>query len=208
MDTRFVETFLMAVDHHSIAEAARRLNITPAAAAKRIRTLEAEVDAVLVRRSGRTIKPTEAGAALVERAKRFLSEAPRFQGDRSDRSTIGSIASGSISIGLDWAAAGHSGFAGESVSADRCTHQPRHVSTTVPPSARWRRSRRGHYRASPFCRAEEFRLATASRGVFDCTDESASAFSKAACDFGIRTVHSLGSQRLGRPPHRRLPSQG
>lgn len=79
MDTRFVETFLMAVDNHSIAKAARRLNITAAAAAKRIRALEAEVDAVLVRRSGRTIKPTEAGAALVERAKRFLSEARDFK---------------------------------------------------------------------------------------------------------------------------------
>lgn len=75
MDTRFVETFLMAVDNGSIAEAARRLNVTPAAAAKRIRALETEVGAVLVRRSGRTIKPTEAGAALIDRAKRFLSEA-------------------------------------------------------------------------------------------------------------------------------------
>ena len=79
MDTRFVETFLMAVDNGSIAEAARRLNVTPAAAAKRIRALESEVGAVLVRRSGRTIKPTEAGAALIERAKRFLSEARDFK---------------------------------------------------------------------------------------------------------------------------------
>lgn len=79
MDTRFVETFLTAVDNGSIAEAARRLNVTPAAAAKRIRALESEVGAVLVRRSGRTIKPTEAGAALIERAKRFLSEARDFQ---------------------------------------------------------------------------------------------------------------------------------
>lgn len=79
MDTRFVETFLMAVDNGSIAEAARRLNVTPAAAAKRIRALESEVGAVLVRRSGRTIKPTEAGAALAQRAKRFLSEARDFK---------------------------------------------------------------------------------------------------------------------------------
>lgn len=79
MDTRFVETFLTAVHNGSIAEAARRLNLTPAAAAKRIRALETEVGAVLVRRSGRTIKPTAAGAALIERAKRFLSEARDFK---------------------------------------------------------------------------------------------------------------------------------
>jgi len=79
MDTRYVETFLVAVDNGSIAEAARRLNVTPAAAAKRIRALESEVGAVLVRRSGRTIKPTEAGAALIERARRFLSEARDFK---------------------------------------------------------------------------------------------------------------------------------
>jgi DNA-binding transcriptional LysR family regulator len=79
MDTRCVETFLVAVDNGSIAEAARRLDVTPAAAAKRIRTLEGEVGAVLVKRVGRSIKPTEAGAALIEHAKRFLSEARDFK---------------------------------------------------------------------------------------------------------------------------------
>ena len=79
MDTKFLETFLLAVDNGSIAESARRLNVTAAAAAKRIRALESEIGAVLVSRSGRTIKPTEAGAAIVERARRFLAEARDFQ---------------------------------------------------------------------------------------------------------------------------------
>ena len=79
MDTRFLETFLMAVDHGSIAETARRLNLTAAAVAKRIRALESEIGAVLVTRSGRTIRPTEAGAAIVERARRFLIEARDFR---------------------------------------------------------------------------------------------------------------------------------
>jgi DNA-binding transcriptional LysR family regulator len=34
MDTRFLEAFLMAVDNGSIAEAARRLNLTAAGVAK------------------------------------------------------------------------------------------------------------------------------------------------------------------------------
>ena len=67
MDTRFLETFLMAVDNGSIAEAARRLNLTAAAVAKRIRALENEIGTALLSRSGRTIRPTEAGAAIVER---------------------------------------------------------------------------------------------------------------------------------------------
>jgi len=79
MDTRFLETFLMAVDNGSIAEAARRLNLTAAAVAKRIHALESEFGAVLVARSGRTIRPTEAGAAIVERARHFVIEARDFK---------------------------------------------------------------------------------------------------------------------------------
>src|SRR5436190_23897303 len=69
MDTRFLEAFLMAVDNGSIAEAARRLNLTAAGVAKRIRALESEIGAVLISRSGRTIRLTEAGAAIVEHAR-------------------------------------------------------------------------------------------------------------------------------------------
>jgi len=79
MDTRFLETFLMAVDNGSIAEAARRLNLTPAAVAKRIHALESEIGAVLLTRSGRTIRPTEAGAAIIERARHFLVDAHAFK---------------------------------------------------------------------------------------------------------------------------------
>ena len=79
MDTRFLETFLIAIDNGSIAEAARRLNLTAAAVAKRIHTLESEIGTVLVTRSGRTIRPTEAGAAIIERARHFLIEARDFK---------------------------------------------------------------------------------------------------------------------------------
>ena len=68
----------MAVDNGSIAEAARRLNLTAAGVAKRIHALESEIGAVLVTRSGRTIRLTEAGAAIVERARHFLAEARDF----------------------------------------------------------------------------------------------------------------------------------
>src|SRR5262249_16053458 len=75
MDTRFLESFITVVDNGSVAEAARRLNLTPAGVAKRVRALEGEIGARLVIRSGRTVRPTEAGAAILGRARDFLEEA-------------------------------------------------------------------------------------------------------------------------------------
>ena len=80
----------MAVDNGSIAEAARRLNLTAAGVAKRIHALESEIGAVLVTRSGRTIRPTEAGAAIVERARHFLADARDFKSIRN-RPTAGQL---------------------------------------------------------------------------------------------------------------------
>jgi DNA-binding transcriptional LysR family regulator len=74
MDIRFLESFVMVVDNGSIAEAARRLNLTPAGVAQRIRALEAEIGARLIVRSGRSVRPTVAGTAILERARNFLSE--------------------------------------------------------------------------------------------------------------------------------------
>jgi DNA-binding transcriptional LysR family regulator len=45
MDSRFLESFVMVIDSGSIAEAARRLNITAAGVAQRIRSLEADIGA-------------------------------------------------------------------------------------------------------------------------------------------------------------------
>jgi DNA-binding transcriptional LysR family regulator len=100
MDTRFLETFLMAVDHGSIAEASRRLNLTAAAVAKRIRSLEGDIGAALVVRSGRTIRPTEAGAAIVERARRFLIEARDFKAIASTNQPSGQLRVGAFQSAL------------------------------------------------------------------------------------------------------------
>ena len=64
MDIRFLETFLTVVECGSVAEAARRLNLTPAAVAQRLRALEAELGQALVARVGRTVRPTAAGMAV------------------------------------------------------------------------------------------------------------------------------------------------
>ena len=100
MDTRFLDSFVMAVDNGSIAEAARRLNLTAAAVAKRIHALENEIGAALVTRSGRTIRPTEAGAAIIERARRFLAEARDFKSIAAADRPSGQLRLGAISSAL------------------------------------------------------------------------------------------------------------
>src|SRR5258708_22149301 len=100
MDTRYIETFLMVIDNGSIAEAARRLNLTAAAVAKRIHALESEIGSVLVMRSGRTIRPTEAGAAIIERARRFLAEARDFKSIAVTDRPSGPLRLGAISTAL------------------------------------------------------------------------------------------------------------
>lgn len=64
MDTKFLESFLIVAECGSVAEAARRLNMTPAAVAQRIRALEVELGQELVSRVGRTVRPTAAGLAV------------------------------------------------------------------------------------------------------------------------------------------------
>src|SRR5712672_2583908 len=100
MDTRFLETFLLAVDNGSIAEAARRLDLTAAAVAKRIHALESEIGSVLIMRSGRTIKATEAGSAIVDRARRFLVDARDFKSLAATDRPLGQLRLGAISTAL------------------------------------------------------------------------------------------------------------
>jgi DNA-binding transcriptional LysR family regulator len=74
MDSRFLESFVMVAETGSFAETARRLHLTPAAVAQRIHALEAEIDVRLVSRSGRSVRPTPAGTAILGRARNFLGD--------------------------------------------------------------------------------------------------------------------------------------
>jgi DNA-binding transcriptional LysR family regulator len=72
MDTRFLGSLVTVIECGSIAEAARRLGVTPAAIKQRVRAVEAEVGATLLVRSGRVVRPTMAAAALLDRARAVL----------------------------------------------------------------------------------------------------------------------------------------
>lgn len=74
MDTRFLQSFIYVVETGSIAAAARRLDLTPASVAQRIKALETDVGSQLIVRAGRTVKPTLAGNRILQRAHTVLNE--------------------------------------------------------------------------------------------------------------------------------------
>ena len=91
MDTHFLTTFVMVVDRGSMAAAARQLNITPAAVAQQIRTLERELGAPLIARAGRTVSVTEAGTRILERARELLRDAADLRTVANDNATAGEL---------------------------------------------------------------------------------------------------------------------
>ena len=75
MDIRFLESFVTMAECGSIAEAARRLSLTPAALAQRLKALEQDLGHALVTRVGRTVRPTEAGLAVLQQARKLIDGA-------------------------------------------------------------------------------------------------------------------------------------
>src|SRR5262245_58528719 len=69
MDIRFLDTLVTVIECGSVAEAARRLNLTAAGVTQRVRVLESEVGVSLMTRAGRTVRPTAAAVAILDRAK-------------------------------------------------------------------------------------------------------------------------------------------
>jgi len=74
METNYLRTFMVVLESGSMSEAARRLDLTPAAVAQQMRVLERDFGVPLLRRSGRTVSQTEGGHRLAERARVLLAE--------------------------------------------------------------------------------------------------------------------------------------
>jgi DNA-binding transcriptional LysR family regulator len=100
MDTQFLESFVMVVEHGSVAEAARRLNLTAAAVTQRIRALEREIGTALVSRSGRTVRATEAGVAVLSRAQSLLREVRDLRVVANEQNFAGELSLGAVSSAL------------------------------------------------------------------------------------------------------------
>lgn len=89
MDTEFLQSFVMVVDCGSVAEAARRLDLTPAAVAARVKSLEEAMGTALVRRAGRTVKATEAGLRILSDARAVLRDVRNLQALANDDAPLG-----------------------------------------------------------------------------------------------------------------------
>ncbi|PLC50678.1 LysR family transcriptional regulator [Pollutimonas subterranea] len=72
MDTKYMQSFVAVVEAGSFAEAARRLDLTSAAIAARIKALEEDLGVALVKRSGRSVKPTESGIRILEETRAVI----------------------------------------------------------------------------------------------------------------------------------------
>jgi DNA-binding transcriptional LysR family regulator len=91
MNTDYLESFIRVIEFSSLAEAARRLNITPGAVAARIRILENDLGTSLIQRSGQTVKPTEAGLRIYHRAQALLQDARDLQASAAGGSPEGEL---------------------------------------------------------------------------------------------------------------------
>src|SRR5580765_1715368 len=100
MDTQFLNTFVNVVERGSMAAAARVLDITPAAVAQQIRTLEREFGVTLIARVGRTVSVTEEGARILDRARALLRDVADLRSIANDGSVSGELRLGACPTAL------------------------------------------------------------------------------------------------------------
>lgn len=100
METAYLDTFALVVESGSMSEAARRLELTPAAVAHQLRLLERELGTRLLTRAGRTVVPTEAGHRLADRAAGVLRELRNIKAAINDEAATGELRLGAINTAL------------------------------------------------------------------------------------------------------------
>lgn len=100
MDTDFLQTFVLVAETGSMAEAARRQDLTPAAVAQQVRALERELGAALVARAGRTVLPTPAGHRLLEHAGEVVRNVGSLRTAVRDDVVAGELRLGAINTAL------------------------------------------------------------------------------------------------------------
>lgn len=91
MDTRYLQSFVAVAKYGSMAEAARHLDLTPAAIAARVKALEEELGQPLIQRSGRSVRPTPSGLKLLDRARNVLRDIRDLRAIVSDDAALGEL---------------------------------------------------------------------------------------------------------------------
>ncbi|QGZ65924.1 LysR family transcriptional regulator [Paraburkholderia acidisoli] len=100
METAFLANLLLIVDTGSMAEAARRVGVTPAAIAQQMSALERELGVTLLVRAGRTVTPTEAGHRIIERARGLVADFAELKAHALEGEAAGELRIGTITTAL------------------------------------------------------------------------------------------------------------
>jgi DNA-binding transcriptional LysR family regulator len=100
VDLRFLKTLHVVAQLGSMAQAARQLDISPAAVVHQIRSLEKDVGANLIVRSGRTVKPTDAGYRFLNSTRLPLAQLDDARATIHGGAMIGELRLGSINSAL------------------------------------------------------------------------------------------------------------
>lgn len=100
MDTRFLQTLLAVVETGSLTRSARSLNVTPSAVLQRIKTLESEIGAPLIHRSGSAMVPTAVCAAVLKEARTAVHAVNDIKAAAAGRLDIGLLRVGVINTVL------------------------------------------------------------------------------------------------------------
>ena len=100
MDIRFLESFVAVTDCGSIAQAARRLGLPPAALAQRLRALEQDIGHSLVTRVGRTVRPTASGLAILRQARALIDDAHDLKAIAANGQPAGQLRLGATASSL------------------------------------------------------------------------------------------------------------
>ncbi|AMV43067.1 LysR family transcriptional regulator [Paraburkholderia caribensis] len=100
MDIHFLGNLLLVVDTGSMAEAARRVGVTPAAIAQQVQALERELGVPLLVRAGRTVIPTEAGHRVIARARNLVREFADLKAFALEEEAVGELRIGTITTAL------------------------------------------------------------------------------------------------------------
>lgn len=97
LESRFLESLLYVAKHGSIAAAARRQGLTPAAVGQRIHALEVELGFSLVERVGHRSRPTAACLRMLPHARALVEQAQQLSEKADAQGLSGSLRVGFIS---------------------------------------------------------------------------------------------------------------
>lgn len=100
MDIRYLNHFLRVVSTGSMSEAARQLDLSPAAIAQQMRALEREMGVMLLVRHGRSVRPTAAGERLYERGQVLVQETDALRDWVATEEDQGDLRLGTVNTAL------------------------------------------------------------------------------------------------------------